>query len=33
MISPLEYKVLEISKRHKLGHLSSNLTAVGIIDG
>ncbi len=32
MIPPLEYRILELSKRHKLGHLSSNLTAIGIID-
>lgn len=32
MISPLERRVLELSRKHRLGHLSSNLTAVGIID-
>lgn len=32
MIDPLHYRVLAISRAHKLSHLSSNLTAVGIID-
>lgn len=32
MISPLHRRVLEISYRRRLGHLSSNLTAVDIID-
>lgn len=31
-IDPLHYRVLDISRKHKLGHLSSNLTAVGILD-
>lgn len=31
-IVPLHYRVLELSRHHKLGHLSSNLTAVDIID-
>lgn len=32
MITSLERRVLEISRRRKLGHLSSCLTAVGILD-
>lgn len=32
MVKSLEDRVLEISHRHKLSHLSSSLTAVGIID-
>lgn len=31
-ISDLHFRILQISRAHKLGHLSSNLTAVGIID-
>lgn len=32
MGTSLEMRILEISYKHKLSHLSSNLTAVGIID-
>jgi len=31
-LNDLERRILEISYKHKLSHLSSNLTAVGIID-
>lgn len=31
-IGPLHYRILQLARRHKLGHLSSALTSVGIID-